>query len=499
VRLRAAVSSSIASQLVTMASGLASVPLLLHAFGREQYGFWGALLSITAYLSLLNLGVAQTVSSGISSAAPGSEHTAPRLVQRGLRFYAKACGIAVPLVAALAMVSPWARWFGLAETEEWPSRIAACAVFVTFLLELPFSVFRAALYGAGQVATERLLGIGLILVRLAASWVFSVSHPPLWLAVIVLSTINVGSYLVALAFLKKVFPGLLSPTPPSSADSADLDFRAASRDFFILQIAGAMVWSTDALLAGLTLGAVAAAQVSAAWRVITIVLALGGVIAPAVAPLLTRLWISGEKAAANQLALEAAQVVFALMIVAMLGAASSGEAIFSLWLGDEMFAGEATWLAYCAVVAIQAVLVIPDSFITQSARHARYAHFTLLEAAIKISASVVLMHFVGLPGLPLGTILGRSLTTLWVLPSAFVAATEQRAIAWLTSVIRPSLLPIAVFGATFLIGTRALGFSTPVATLAVGTVSGSFFLFAYFIWGLPERLRARLRLVAVDR
>jgi hypothetical protein len=116
----------------------------------------------------------------------------------------------------------------------------------------------------------------------------------------------------------------------------------------------------------------------------------------------------------------------------------------------------------------------------------------VVEALLKISSSLVLMHFFGLIGLPLGTILSRAATTLWLLPTVFVKATEQSLSSWALNVIRPALLPSSSFLAIFLIGTSVLGFSSDLATVVTGVVAGLVFLVAFALFGLPPRLRTRL-------
>jgi O-antigen/teichoic acid export membrane protein len=499
--LRLAIHASAISHVVTIASGLLSVPLFLSAFGLQNFGFWSALLGLSSYLSLLNFGVAQAVSSGASRAPKNSPTAVPRLVQQGLRFYVRVSAVAIPVAAVVGLSCPWSAWFGMGEANDLSSRLAAAAVFTTFLLELPFTVFRASLSGAGYVATERMLGITLLLARLAMSFVFSRMHPPLWLAVLALSSLNLGASAITCLALRRHFPLLLSPLPshdsPTSeagdAEQGNVDrFGSMSRDFFILQIAGALVWSTDALIAGIALDTTAAAHVATAWRVISIVLSVGAIVAPAVAPTLAQLWSSGEKERARALSMEAAQVVFALMIVGTLGLSTTGASLFTLWLGEGKFAGQGPWQVYSAIIVVQALLVIPDAFVTQSASHRGYARFTVVEALLKISSSLVLMHFFGLIGLPLGTILSRAATTLWLLPTVFVKATEQSLSSWALNVIRPALLPSSSFLAIFLIGTSVLGFSSDLATVVTGVVAGLVFLVAFALFGLPPRLRTRL-------
>lgn len=495
MRVLPALSSSAVLQVTLVVSGVVTVPLFLEAFGRDAYGFWAALLGTTAYLSLLNFGVAQTVSSGASRAPVDDPHAVPRLVQRGLAFYARVVAVAIPVAVTLGLACPWSAWFGLDPRYDLANRIAAAAVFATFLIELPFSVFRAALFGAGEIVSERLVAVGVIVLRVGVAVVLATTHPPLGLGVLLLGCANLVGPLVMFALLRKRFPALTSRLPHAEAEDPAHAMRAQSRDFFLLQIAGAIVWSTDALLAGLVLGSSAAAQISAGWRVMSIVLSVGGVIAPTLAPRLTQIWAGGDKARAAALATDAAQVTFAVLLAGTLGAAVAGEAMFLLWLGPGMFVGHPAWWTYCAILVVQAVLLIPDAFVTQAGRHGGYARLTIVEATLKITVSVLLMKWFGVVGLPLGTLVGRCLTTLWVLPREFGEALAVRPSRWLARVILPSLLPAAAFVAVFLAGRLALPAASPATVFGLATVSGVIFLLLYAGLGLPSRVRERLRAI----
>ncbi len=495
MKLLGALTSSAVFHVASMVNGLATVPLFLSAFGRENYGFWAALLGTTAYLSLLNFGVAQTVSSGASRAARDDAAAVPRLIGFGFRFYLRVGVVALPTAIVVGLACPWAAWFGLDASRDVESRLTAAAVFGSFIVELPFSVLRAALYGAGEVTQERLLGVGAIVLRVAAAAVFAVTQPALWLGVLVLSAINLTSAVAAFALLQRRFPALWSSLrAPRSAEQVveAAAMRPQSVNYFVLQIAGAIVWSTDALLTGFMLGAGAAAEVSAAWRVISIVLSLGGVVVPAVAPTLARVWAEGDTARSVALATDTAQVVFALLLAGTLGAAAAGEAIFALWLGPDMFAGRGAWLAYCLIVVVQAMLVVPEAFVTQTGRHSAYARATLVEAAIKLALSLALMRAFGLIGLPLGTLIGRCTTTFWIVLRSFGEATGQSWGRWLARVIRPSVIPAVGFVVVFGCGRWVIGEGSASTVFALGTASGVVYVVLYALTGLPDAVRARL-------
>lgn len=477
-----------------MFANLASVPLFLRAFGTDLYGYWGALLGLTSYLGLLNLGIAQTVSSRVSTTDRERDPGAiAHVVRAGIRAYIRICGWAIPALAVVCASAPWNHWFHLEARYGNEARWAALAVAVTFLLELPFSVFRAALYGLGEVSAERAIAMAGTLVRLAVAWLCAVIHPPLWLAVLLLSATNIAGFVACTVVLRRRFPEVFRTVDhrPESAEGA-AQFRSASFHFLLLQIAGAITWSTDAVFAGMLIGTAAAAKVSVAWRVLMIVLTLGSLVGPALGPALAQAWARGDKQRATVLGLQAAQILVAVVMVCALGSLVVGEAAFRLWLGEGMFVGATSWALFCGVLVFQGLLIIPHAFVVQAGTHEGYARFTLAEAALKVVLTLTFMKLLGLPGLPLATLVARAATTLWYLPIVYARELGLRTGAWLWEVVRPIGAPTAAFLAVLLVGRMVPGAGQPWAVLGLGVLCGLVFSAVFLAYGLPPELRQRL-------
>jgi O-antigen/teichoic acid export membrane protein len=468
----------------------------LRAFGESLYGYWGSLLSFTSYLGLLNLGIAQTVSSKVSVAEGRGAANIRAIPNTGLVAFAR---VLLPSAIALTLVASWVPWaslFGLPAADADIARYGALAVLICFLTPLPLSVFRSALYGLGAVASERVIFIGSLCLRLLVAWWCAQTRPPLWLAVIALGGVEVvGSLACMFVFWRR------TDDDEDVTDDATSEGRAARpsvREFYrpgahflMLQVAGAVVWSTDPMLAGLTIGTEAAARVAIAWRILMMLYAAGDLVGRSIAPSLAQAWASGERAKAADIGVSATQVALGLIVGGVMVLLVSGEQLISLWVGD-LYIGDATWFAYCAITVLQALLVIPHSFVMQVGRHERYARFSLLEAAIKIAVSVLLIPRVGLVALPLGTLVGRVCTTLWVLPAVYTRTVDLPLFQWLGRVLKPLPVPIVVFASTVFLGRALLPSGNAWFELGLSAAAGLCYLFALVGFGIDPQLRARM-------
>lgn len=489
-RVRGAIASSILAHGVGMVSNLAAVPLFLRAFGPELYGFWGAILGLTSYLSLLNLGIAQTVSSRTAVlTATNDLDEAARTVWYGFRRFARAVLLAVGPVCVAAWLVPWARLFGIQSSPEWTLKLAAVLVAATFLIQLPLGVPRAALVGAGGVVPDRFINIAGGIARLGVAWLVMALAVSLPTTVGLLFLVTAGAAAATTWVLHGRVPSIWQRRglePPRDVSG----FTRSSSHYLLLQVAGALVWSTDAFLAGVLLDAHAAAKISVAWRVASAVLPLGQLVGPAISPTLVRSWAQGRREESNALASAATQLAVGVTAATALSLVFAAAPLFSWWVGRDVYVGDTPWTAYCVLITLQALLAIPDAFVMLAGRHERYARWALVEAPVKLVLTVVLVRWLGLLGFPLATLLART-PTVYVLLRETAHAFGVTVSRWTLAQLRPTLLAAPAFL------LAALPYAAPAlrstsATLAM--VAASLTVFALLFWrlGLDREVRSRL-------
>lgn len=490
--VRRAITASMAAHAIGTVAGLLSIRYFAKAFTTEEFGFWSAILGVTSYLSLLNFGVAQAVGTRVATTTgPHALQEIGATIRTGFHSRTRAVLIAMPVAGVAAWCMPWAAIFDTRSLDPGTLRLTATLVIVTFILELPFSVFRAALVGLGAVATDRLASTVVVVLRLLAAWCaarFSISLP---LLVALLFMCNVTGHLFVLACLAKRVPALLTGRFHGRMDDG---LRAAGLNFVLLQVAGALVWSSDPLLAGAFLDVSSSGKISVTWRVIALAQTVGMLIGPAAAPSLVRQWAAGGRDAARQRSAELAQLALAVIALMALALATSGSALIQLWVGPDLYIGTAAWIAYCAVLFVQGLLVLPDAFVLQSGQHARYARWTIVEASVKVASTLLLVRHVGVLAFPLGLLVGRACGGGWVLVHTFTSALGISPSVWLRTVLRPLLLPALCFGVVVAVGSAWLGNASPFPRLAAVGIASAVFAGAFWA-GMPPTLRARLTAV----
>jgi O-antigen/teichoic acid export membrane protein len=155
----AAVSSGAAARLFSSLVSLISIPLAIRYLGAERFGIWATITSTVAFLNLLDLGIASTLTNHVArSYALGNKDYAARYTTNALALtMSVACGAG----AVLALLWPhidWPSMFGVAATVPRGEVSATIAVAATLMLiGLPASLAGRIFAGYQQVHLNNLV------------------------------------------------------------------------------------------------------------------------------------------------------------------------------------------------------------------------------------------------------------------------------------------------------------------------------------------------------
>lgn len=270
-RLRRALAASaalVASRGSNFLSMLVLVPVLLAHWGPERFGVWMAVGSVLALLAVSDLGLGHSLVTAVAAASGrvsddaahgASDRAALRsLIASGVvATAAVALVIAIPL-GLLAWLAPWSRWLGAPD-------VAPHELREVMLLVLVGTVIGGALGVAGRVQT------GLQAGWIAALWNTAATLVTLAIALVAL---HAGVSFVGVVALFVVTPALVGLAntlwyfvwqapdlrPAWSAVRVD-DVRALFGQgwlFFLLQLAAAVAFFSDALILSVVTGSAAA-------------------------------------------------------------------------------------------------------------------------------------------------------------------------------------------------------------------------------------------------
>ncbi|KAM3097315.1 hypothetical protein ACKFKF_20290 [Phormidesmis sp. 146-12] len=132
--------TTLAVRGVSMGANLLSIPLTAHYLGTERFGLWLTLSMLLSWVSLTDLGLANSLTNVLSADRPDS----PQAKQAVSSAFWLMVGMAIALTLIFFMVHPWVQWDRLFNVTSAQAKSevgwAAIAFFAGFILRLPLSV-----------------------------------------------------------------------------------------------------------------------------------------------------------------------------------------------------------------------------------------------------------------------------------------------------------------------------------------------------------------------
>jgi len=403
---------------VVVLTTLVSVPLTVGYLGPERYGLWMTISATIAMLGFGDLGIGLGLLNLVSEADGKDDRgAAARYVSSG---FFMLLGVTVFFLAGFALVYPivpWARFFNvvseLAARESGP----AVAVFVVcFALNIPlWAVNRVHLgYQEGfvnsfwEIAGNVLGLMGILLaiyLRAGLPWlVLAMSGPP------ALASLANGAILFGVRR-----PWLLPRWRTGTREAALKIFRLGFL-FFVLQLTGAIAYSSDNIIAARVLGAEAVTQYSVPMKMFSFVPMMMGMILiplwPAYGEAIARgdvTWVRSTLSRSVGLSLLVAVPVSVPLVL-------WGGGIIRLWVGSGiapsflLLSGLGMWAVMSTVWG--AVVMFLNG---ANALRVQVASALLMGVGALVT-KYLLARSIGLPGIIWGTIAAQSVFV--VLPMA---------------------------------------------------------------------------------
>jgi O-antigen/teichoic acid export membrane protein len=399
--------TSVAARGLWFLTLVVSVPLMVRYLGAERYGLWATITAAIALLTFADLGLGNGLLNAISEANGRNDTAAARKYVSSAFFMLTAVAFVGFLAFAVAYpLVPWPKVFNVTSAAAVREAGPATAVFFAcFILNVPLGVVQRVQMGYQEGFTNYLwqaVGSLLALVGLLAGIGLHLGLP--WL-VLAMS----GGPVVAMAINWRrefrwsrpwLFPRLRFLEWAATRRLARLGFL-----FLVLQVAIAVAYSSDNVIASRVLGPVAAARYAVAQRLFLLApLAIGLALVP--------LWPAYGEAHARadhrwirrtlwrSLTLSAVAAGVPALILVLFR-----QPIFAVWVGSSLIpslglaAGLAVWSVLYACGTAVSVLLNALNVIGFQAVTA------LVMAVASLALKVYLSQRVGLAGIIWGLVL----------------------------------------------------------------------------------------------
>jgi len=407
------VGSSWLALAVTVAVGFFLAPFILHKLGDEAYGLWILVFSLTGYYGLFDLGIRSTIVRYVSKlTTTGDDDQLSRIINTSFLSYSV---LAVSLLVVTAIGSRVIDLlFHVPPAFLNTAPLLFLIVGSSIALNFPLGLFAGILEGLQKFYWLNLIQIISILLRA-------------WLIVVAL---NRGGGLVTLTLITVSFPLLSSVAHilmvrrslplPFGAKFVDrrsfrqlISYGAAT---FMIIVAARLRFQTDALVIGMFLSSSAITLFSIGSKLVDyptdVVQSLAQIFTPMSSQFdstgdtegLRKMFVAGNRACA----LTIFPICAALVIL--------GRSLIEIWVGPKYLASYAILLILVLSTTLYSAQATSTKILFGISRHRVLAAVVLVEGAANLVLSIVLVRYLGIIGVALGTAIPLTCTSIFFLP-----------------------------------------------------------------------------------
>src|SRR2546423_1883136 len=379
-------------------------PFIVHLLGTVAYGVWALTVSITSYMSLLDLGLRGAVVRFVSrNHAVGNHTESSRAVSAALwlRQWISLTAFALTLSLAFALN----HFFAIPIQAQSATRWALILSGFGLMLSLYFGVFTGVLAALHRFDLMSGTSIAQTLLRVAGViWVLKSGFGLVGLGVVELTVAAVvGFSQMYLCFSS--YPELRISLRFPGTDILKA-FAGYSVWIFLVHIFGQVIYYTDNLVVGAFVSVAAVAFYSIGGSLIEYLRTVVSSLTTTFMPLASSYEASGEVDKLRLLLINGTRLALILALPIQVALFLRGETFLDLWMGSEYGAVSGRVLQILLVGQIFTLANATSMNIAFGlAKHKSFALWLAGEALVNISLSIFLARRVGLFGVAIGTVI----------------------------------------------------------------------------------------------
>lgn len=406
-------------KVISMATGLISVPLVVGYLGSDQYGMWVAMTSLVATLGPLDLGIGLGLLTILSDAdGRGDRDTARRAVATSIAMLLTIAAFALAVFVVAYSFIPWQRLFNVSTVAAASDAGPATAVLVTsFAIGLPLGVIGLIQLAHQSNYISSAWAIAGNLGSLAAILVVIQFHATLPVLAVALT----GVGLLAALFNGTILFGVQRPwLRPHRRDVDRSLIRPLLRVgglFMVLQLAGLAAFQLDNFVIIQIMGASSVQEYAIPVKLFAIAPTLLSFALTPLWPAYRESLARGDWVWISRTLRRSLLLAAAINIPSAIFLTAAGPTILHLWVGDKVHP-ETILMFGLGLWVIMNTVNGPLSMLLNGANAMGFqAGCAVAMAAANVAISVFLVYRIGVAGAVWGSIIAQAVFVL--LPSAW--------------------------------------------------------------------------------
>ncbi|WP_348267059.1 oligosaccharide flippase family protein [Edaphobacter paludis] len=412
--------SALISRGVALLVNAVTLPLTIRYLGPLEYGIWVTISTTVVMLAVMDLGVANTLTNMISRAYAMDDRAAAQ------RYYATAFWISSSISTVLGLISlllwPRINWGALFHLQDAMliHEVSLCVAIALgfFLLSLPLNLVHRILGGYQQTQITNyfnLLSNGLSLTTILV--VIKLHGSLVMLMLMYSGSLLLGS--IALNIWVNLWDRRwLMPAPRFIRRAVIGDLMSSGMGFFILQLAGIVVYNSDNLIITHYLGAADVTPYSVTWRLAGYAAVLQTAVLPSLWPAYSEAYARGDYDWVRRMFWNTVRIAMGAVTVAVLILTFCGRWLIRWYAGPAGVPSELLLCAICTWTLICAGMDLEACLLAAINRVRAQGILSAIAAALNIILSIYLVKRLGSLGVILGTMLSYLL--ILVVPQTII-------------------------------------------------------------------------------
>jgi O-antigen/teichoic acid export membrane protein len=412
-----------ANMVITLVVTFFFTPYLIEMLGKERYGIWNLAFSVIAYLGLADLGMKQSVVRYIS------KYLATRDWKQLNEVYSSAIKLYSLIALLIAAVAVTAALFFLRYFQI-PSEYVSIARVIILTLGLNEAITYAFLPQQSLGAYHRFditayFKIGRLILQTLGIIVLLESGFGLISMAMIVVFLNICFIVCLNAIRRRLFPQNRFSVKDINPEKTKMLLHYGLYSFLIVA-AWIIIFQSDNIIIGSFLSMEAVAYYSVAGMIITQIRGAMQIIAVPLVPAISHL--EAEKDYKKIISIYQKSTRYMYYISGFMAAVILlyGGPFINLWIDQDF----SVTINVLKILAVAAAIFLPqtvaNSVLFGVSKH-RIAFYVLLsEAVAKITLSIILVHYMGIIGVAVGTAIPQLIIYIFIYPIVFHRAMSAR-------------------------------------------------------------------------
>ena len=387
---------------VNIVLGIYLMPFTMGHLGREDYGLWMLVASMTVYFQLFDLGFGSGIVRHITAADARGDHDEVNTVLSTFVVIYSGIAAAVLALTGLLIVVAVPRFDTLSGDQVRTAQYILGILGLRIAVGFPMSIFGAVTTARQRFALTTGIAIVVVLLQGVCTWVLLTAGYGVIPLVAATAAINVVSYAAYAIAARRTFPAMRI-TPSRFSRRHVREVTAFSAYMFLIGIAIQLGMHVDTLIVGAYIGTTAVAIYTVAMRLTEYQRQLCGQFSHFLFPLIVRYHAAQDAGAVRTTLLEGTRLGVGLATLVALGLIVFGPPLVQLWMGTGF---EEAIIPLYVLAAASVVMVAQGptgTILLGTGRHRMVAAASISESVMNVGLTIALIGPLGLAGAAIGT------------------------------------------------------------------------------------------------